>query len=127
MNAQVKPMFDLEPAQELTPQELVTSDEVLGREDAMRLTDQIRAGLSQMQDLLVVAYTRRVWVPLGYGSWNDYVAEEFQDISLKPPLESRQETMAAMRGAGMSIRAISACTKPMSTRRAGSAESVERP
>lgn len=91
------------------PEEL-TEEETLTRAEAELLTTQIRTSLHHAQELIVLAWTRRAWESLGYASWNEYVGGEFADISLRPPLESRQDTVEAMRGAGMSIRAISAAT-----------------
>ena len=88
----------------------VSASEGLTRAEAELLTAQIRSSLHHAQELIVLAWTRRAWESLGYESWNSYIAGEFQDISLRPPLESRQETVAMMRQAGMSIRAISAAT-----------------
>ncbi|MCT1544873.1 hypothetical protein [Kocuria rhizophila] len=74
------------------------------------LTKQIRTGLNHAQELIVLAWQGRAWESMSYRTWDEYVAGEFSDLSLRPPLETRSETLSSMRGAGMSIRAISAAT-----------------
>ncbi|MBK4120138.1 hypothetical protein [Kocuria rhizophila] len=82
----------------------------LSRAQAEVLTKQIRTGLSHAQELIVLAWQGRAWESLSYATWDEYVAGEFSDLSLRPPLETRSDTLSSMRGAGMSIRAISAAT-----------------
>lgn len=82
----------------------------LTRAQAEVLTKQIRTGLNHAQELIVLAWQGRAWESLSYSTWDEYVAGEFSDLSLRPPLETRSETLSSMRGAGMSIRAISAAT-----------------
>lgn len=82
----------------------------LTRAQAEVLTKQIRTGLSHAQELIVLAWQGRAWESMSYRTWDEYVAGEFSDLSLRPPLETRSDTLTSMRGAGMSIRAISAAT-----------------
>lgn len=82
----------------------------LTRAQAEVLTKQIRTGLNHAQELIVLAWQGRAWESLSYSTWDEYVAGEFSDLSLRPPLETRSDTLTSMRGAGMSIRAISAAT-----------------
>lgn len=82
----------------------------LTRAQAEVLTKQIRTGLNHAQELIVLAWQGRAWESMSYRTWDEYVAGEFSDLSLRPPLETRSETLSSMRGAGMSIRAISAAT-----------------
>lgn len=82
----------------------------LTRAQAEVLTKQIRTGLNHAQELIVLAWQGRAWESMSYRTWDEYVAGEFSDLSLRPPLETRSDTLTSMRGAGMSIRAISAAT-----------------
>ncbi|MGU3434383.1 hypothetical protein ACNHUS_15345 [Actinomycetes bacterium M1A6_2h] len=82
----------------------------LTRAQAEVLTKQIRTGLNHAQELIVLAWQGRAWESLSYSTWDEYVAGEFSDLSLRLPLETRSDTLTSMRGAGMSIRAISAAT-----------------
>lgn len=82
----------------------------IGREEAQALTDQIRVAVDHAWSLIIEAYHRRVWVALEYPSWDDYCESEFGGLRLKLPREDRQEVVASMRDAGMSIRAIASAT-----------------
>lgn len=48
----------------------------------------------------------RVWLSLGYESWDAYTSTEFGATRLKLPREERQESVASLRESGLSIRAI---------------------
>ncbi|WP_270241202.1 helix-turn-helix domain-containing protein [Rothia kristinae] len=79
-------------------------------EQAQSVTESIRRSLTVAHDLLVLAWQQRAWVPLGYDGWDAYVSAEFSDLALRPPREDQAQTIASMRAAGMSDRAISAAT-----------------
>src|SRR5699024_7673105 len=53
----------------------------------------------------------RVWRSLGYASWDEYVRREFGNLSLRPPLEERQEVVQSLRDSGLSTRAIGSATE----------------
>jgi hypothetical protein len=44
--------------------------------EARELTERIRTALEDVCLLLMEAHTRRVWIPLGYRSWSEYVQIE---------------------------------------------------
>ncbi|MFD5065248.1 hypothetical protein [Streptomyces sp. NPDC058394] len=53
--------------------------EPVGRADAVRLTEQLRAAIAEARHAAVVlagrvqeAHRARVWVPLGYSGWGQY-------------------------------------------------------
>lgn len=48
----------------------------LSREQARRITDQIRTSANRLWVLVYVAHQRKAWRALGYDSWKTYVAEE---------------------------------------------------
>lgn len=50
------------------------------REYAQRLTKRIKAATDEVWDLLLEAWNAKAWASLGYKSWKDYTATEF-DIS----------------------------------------------
>lgn len=85
-------------------------DRTLSSSDARSLTDKIRAGLEGMYQLVIEAYHGRVWVSLGYGSWDEYIRREFGNLPLRPPLEDREEVIQSLRHSGLSNRAIAAVT-----------------
>lgn len=82
---------------------------VLSVEAARALTNQIKLGLRVCYDLVSEAYFGKVWIPLGYTSWDLYCAGELADARLlRLNVEQRREIVAEMRAAGMSSRAIAA-------------------
>lgn len=80
-------------------------------EEARRLTDRIKIALEGTYQLLIEAYQSRSWAVLGYDSWDDYCTREFGTSRLRPPREDRQEVVASLREAGLSLRAIAAATQ----------------
>ena len=79
-------------------------------ERARDLTDKIRTSLGVAWELVKDAYRERAWAALGYGSWDEYVAEEFGSHRVRLPREERREVVGSLRDAGMSVRAIAAAT-----------------
>jgi len=79
--------------------------------NARQLTDKIRAGLDGVYQLIIQAFQHRIWIPLGYHSWDEYVRREFGNLALRPPLEARDEVLQSMRDAGMSLRSIGTATQ----------------
>lgn len=84
--------------------------EELSPQDAQVITDEIRLNLTSTYQLIRKAWEQRAWVGMGYGSWDEYVREEFAEMSLTPPLERRTAEVASMAEAGMSVRAIGTAT-----------------
>ena len=78
--------------------------------EARAITDQIRAGLEQVWELVERAYLQRAWLALGHASWDDYCAAEFDTDRLQIPRRERPQVVAMLRQAGLSIRAIAAAT-----------------
>jgi hypothetical protein len=78
------------------------------RDEAQRLTEQIRSCRNETYRLLIEAYEKQAWRALGYTSWGDYIAAEFDADNLRLPQQARPEVVAAMREAGLSLRAIGA-------------------
>lgn len=75
--------------------------------------DRIRQGLDAFASLredIAEAYAAQDWKPLGYGSWDEYVTEEFAAPRLRLPRNERQQVVAFFREKGMSTRAIAAAT-----------------
>ncbi|MGP4009183.1 hypothetical protein [Streptomyces sp. 4N124] len=81
------------------------------RDRARQLTDEIKTTLTAAWDLIMEAWETRAWVALGYDSWDDYCAEEFDSAQrLRLPREERAGIVTLMRAAGMSHRAIESAT-----------------
>jgi hypothetical protein len=78
--------------------------------EARALTQEIAQTLALAWDKVVEAYQRRVWEPLGYGSWDSYCRAELGSTRLRLPAEEREEAVRSLRSAGLSTRAIAAAT-----------------
>jgi len=88
-----------------------TALDTIEKDQARDLTDRIKAALTAAWDLIVEAHETRSWVVLGYPSWDDYCAQEFDAVHrLRLPRDERTETVLLMRDAGMSTRAIASAT-----------------
>lgn len=79
-------------------------------EEARELTDELRADYGSLQVKISTAWSGRIWLALGYESWQDYLDEEFRDLSLRPPKELQEQVIAELREAGMSTRGIASAT-----------------
>jgi transposase-like protein len=79
-------------------------------EEARMGFDRLKVGLEGMWQLVVHLYTTRAWEALGYGSWDEACTRELGTSHLRLPREEREQVVASLRDAGLSLRAISAAT-----------------
>lgn len=79
-------------------------------DEAQELTNELRADYGSLQVKISTAWRGRIWLALGYESWQDYLDEEFRDVSLRPPKELQEQVIAELRAAGMSTRGIAPAT-----------------
>lgn len=77
-------------------------------DEARELTDRIGTAMGVAWELVLQAYRTRAWAALGHGSWDAYCTAEFGKFHMRLPSEERDETIASLRAAGLSIRAIAA-------------------
>lgn len=84
--------------------EVVVRD--LAADEARGLTVRIRSTVVAAWDLVCEAYDGRVWLALGYESWDAYCSAELDGAAIRLPREQRQETVRSLRDAGLSQRAI---------------------
>lgn len=84
--------------------------DVLSEQEARELTEKIADGLGEVWSLIKRAYLGRAWVPMGFGSWDEYVDKTFGATRIRLPREERQEVVASLRDSGLSIRAIATAT-----------------
>ncbi len=94
-------MNELTPANHLQP---------LSELEARKLTREIASTIDIAWEKIVEAYHRRVWIPLGYGSWDSYCRAELGSTRLRLPSEEREERVRSLRSEGLSIRAITSAT-----------------
>ena len=79
----------------------------LSADDARTLTDEIRQTLRVGHGLIIRAFKGRAWTALGYKTWDDYCAGEFNEARMvRLDRDQRREIVAEMHEAGMSTRAI---------------------
>ncbi|NUS43739.1 MAG: hypothetical protein HOQ24_08650 [Mycobacteriaceae bacterium] len=88
----------------------LTVIDIVSEDAARQLTDRIKSHVEQVWDLVEQAYATRVWLALGYTSWDAYCTAEFGACRIRLPREDRQEVIASLRESGMSTRAIAAAT-----------------
>lgn len=77
---------------------------------ARELTERIADGLGDIWQLVKKAYEGRAWAALGYGTWDEYLGQEFGKTRISLPREDRPEIVASLRESGLSIRAIASAT-----------------
>ena len=79
----------------------------LSRDDAQRLTAEIRHALGSAILGLQLAREGRADTALGYPTWHEYVEAEFGDLrELRLPVVERRALATSMHGAGLSYRQI---------------------
>ncbi len=84
--------------------------------DAARVvTDQIREAtartleaMADVETAVARAYAGQAWSAMGYDSWDSYCAAEFSQARLWSTVDERKARVVALRGAGLSQRAIAA-------------------
>ena len=84
--------------------------------EARSITEELKADYGALQVKIASAWRGRIWLALGYESWQDYLDAEFSGISLRPPKELEEQVINELRQAGMSTRGIASATDlPRST------------
>jgi len=84
-------------------------------EQAEQITGRFREAIGRVESAWNVmvataidAFTNRVWIPLGYDTWDEYCAVEVDTAAVHIPRDLRIEIVGQMSTAGMSTRAIGA-------------------
>lgn len=75
-------------------------------ESAQKATERIRAAATELWKDVVYAYGARVWIPLGYESWDAYCTAEFGGTLSIGDRSDRMRVVAELYDADMSARAI---------------------
>lgn len=87
-----------------------TSPQQMSQREARDLTSCIKATISIAWELIAKAYSERAWSALGYPSWDEYCASEFDTCRLRLPREERAVAVSSLRDSGLSLRAIQSAT-----------------
>jgi transposase-like protein len=82
----------------------------MNAETARELLGYVNAQLADVWHNVKRLYRGRAWLALGYSSWDEMCRREIDTSHLRLPAEERQETLASLREAGLSIRAIASAT-----------------
>jgi len=77
---------------------------------AEKITTRIKSSMRDMIEDIAKAHIGRVWIGMGYDTWQDWVAGEFEYAPLHLPRAERKAVTQVLRGQGMSTRAIAAVT-----------------
>jgi len=80
----------------------------LNPRQARTLTERIRSAMGDLMAEVAKAWIGRVWLALGYESWEDYCKGEFVHSPLSLPRDERKAVVIMLRSQGMSTRAIGA-------------------
>jgi hypothetical protein len=79
--------------------------EPLSVDDAWRLIDQVKQGISLIVPAVIELWQRCGWQAAGYDSWNAMCAAEFR-VTVQLPKSERVKAVQQMTDVGMSTRAI---------------------
>jgi len=91
--------------------EVLTDAEVIEEfteDEAQRHVDKMRGSVQLTAELILEAWERRIWKPLGHKNWEAFIDAEFPGVGLNPA--ARQVLMVGLRNAGMSLRGIALTT-----------------
>ena len=80
------------------------------KEEALALTADIINSARGIVDLVCRAYSGRIWIPLGYDSWETYCRAELDVPGLRVARAERPGLVQSLRDAGLSSNAISVVT-----------------
>ncbi len=76
--------------------------------EALAWLDDMRHSLDVVRERVIVGWRRRVWISLGYATWQAMCDAEFTGAMIRLPRADRPAFVRELRGAGMSSRAIAA-------------------
>lgn len=82
----------------------------LTKAEAQKLTDKIKAGVTNTIKLLDDAWEGRVWIPLGHKTFPDWINQELGGAPLQLATLKRREAVQELVTNGWSTRAIAAAT-----------------
>lgn len=85
-------------------------------EEAREFIEEVKGDYGSLRTKIATMWKGRIWLALGYESWQECVDVEFANEPIRPPKELEQETIEELRSLGMSARGIATATDiPKST------------
>jgi hypothetical protein len=87
-----------------------TTSPELTEQEARQLIDRIKTGLETLVEDIAQAHSTRAWLAVGYQSWEELCAKEFDSDHLRITREERPAVVEFLRAAGMTYREIAAAT-----------------
>ncbi|GFZ85271.1 hypothetical protein [Nesterenkonia alkaliphila] len=79
-------------------------------DEAREVIEEFKADVAALRVKMAAMWRGRIWIALGYNSWQECLDHEFQGIALRPSREEEQQVLMMLRDAGMSTRGIAAAT-----------------
>lgn len=85
-------------------------------DEAREFIEEVKGDYGSLRSKLATMWKGRIWLALGYESWQECIDTEFANEPIRPPKELEQETIEELRSLGMSARGIATATDiPKST------------
>lgn len=85
-------------------------------DEAREFIEEVKGDYGSLRAKIATMWKSRIWLALGYESWQECIDTEFGDEPIRPPKELEQETIEELRSFGMSTRGIATATDiPQST------------
>ena len=85
-------------------------EDELDEEEARGLVQDVKLAAEDAFDVVVQAFVKKVWIPLGYKNFIECIAGELDGYSVTVPAAYREMTIANLVAVGMSTRAIETVT-----------------
>ncbi|AZT92080.1 hypothetical protein [Brevibacterium aurantiacum] len=85
-------------------------------EEAREFIEEVKGDYGALRTKIATMWKGRIWLALGYESWQECIDTEFANEPIRPPKKLEQETIDELRSLGMSTREIATATDiPKST------------
>lgn len=79
-------------------------------DEAREFIEEVKGDYGSLRAKIATMWKGRIWLALGYESWQECIDTEFGDEPIRPPKELEQETIEELRSFGMSTRGIATAT-----------------
>lgn len=78
----------------------------LTKEEARQLTEEVKRDAQKLKDKILRLWQGRAWFALGYRTWHEYYAAEFDNLNFALDREERKEIAGQLHDEGMPKRHI---------------------